>query len=153
VLDELASPERELHRNNVPLNIPVWTYYRKNREDKKFNFFDENLGWSSGPSAMRLAVMEGCKKIYVLGFDYSGIHKQINNIYAGTENYRDTDSRATYYRNWLRQTQKVITDNQEVHFVRVIDDNCLQPDSFHECDNIQHESVEKFQFRVKKCLF
>lgn len=144
---------KEIDRNKVQDTIPVWTYHRKKRENKNFNFFDANLGWSSGPSALRLAVLEECKRIYILGFDYSGIHKQINNLYAGTENYRDSDSRATYYRNWLWQTQKVITDNQEVQFVRVIDRNCLQPDSFHECMNIQHESVEKFQYRVQNMHF
>ena len=40
-----------------------------------YNGLNLVLGWSSGPTALRMACDHGHKDIYILGFDYQG-HKQ-----------------------------------------------------------------------------
>ena len=37
-----------------------------------------SLGWSSGPTALRLACDRGFKEIYILGFDYQGLSEREN---------------------------------------------------------------------------
>ena len=134
-------------------SCPIWTYYKDHRKKKPYQFFPEKLGWSSGPSALNLSTIHGHSVVYILGFDYSGIDRKINNIYAGTNNYRGKDSIPTYYRNWLWQTQKVIGDNPEVKFIRVIDENCLGPNSFSGLGNLSHESVSSFLEKVQNGRF
>ena len=43
------------------------------------------FGFSSGPVAVGLAAVDGCRRIYLLGFDLGpSPEKTINNLYAGT---------------------------------------------------------------------
>lgn len=144
---------KELDANSVADRMPVWTYLKKHRSDRPYRFFDHTLGWSSGPSALKLAVDHAADRVYILGFDYSGVDNTINNIYAGTQNYRSRGSVPTYYRNWLWQTRKVIADNPHVEFHRVIDEDCLPSNSFHDLLNIHHESVEDFTERTRNGQF
>ena len=41
-----------------------------------------SLGWSSGPTALKLACDHGFKEIYILGFDYQGLKKTARIIYS-----------------------------------------------------------------------
>ena len=63
-----------------------------------------SLGWSSGPTALRLACEQGFKEIYTLGFDYQGLavdsnknRFHLNNIYGDTRNYKKNNDEATFY--------------------------------------------------------
>lgn len=56
-------------------------------EPINFVIQDKWLG-DSGTGALRLACMNGHKKIYMIGFDYNNDNKFINNVYAGTPNYQ-----------------------------------------------------------------
>lgn len=144
---------KELNKNRVYDSVPIWTYKKQHRKSRPYNFVDHSMGWSSGPTALRLSVEHGAQRIFILGFDYSGMGNKINNIYAGTENYRGSDCVPTYYRNWLWQTRKTIDDYPQVHFTRVIDQNCLGPNSFQDLTNCDHESVEDFSERIQTGLF
>ena len=72
-----------------------------------------SLGWSSGPTALKLACDKGFKEIYILGFDYQG-HKEsanknrfrFNNMFKDTRNYKRTQDEATFYGNWMNQTKR-----------------------------------------------
>ena len=52
----------------------------------------------------------------MLGFDYIGLNggKKVNNIYAGTPNYKGAHEPATYYGNWLRQTETNVQENTAI---------------------------------------
>ena len=141
---------REIVATGYHLKNSVWTNpnsYSKSIE--KLCIFNPSLGWSSGPSALNLATQHGFKKIYVLGFDYEGLgsdKEYVNNIYAGTENYKKIDERATYFGNWLRQTTNIITKNPEVKYFRVIKDyNSFIPDSLRIHSNLKHITVTDFK--------
>lgn len=140
----------EIAQNNYQHKCSVWTYPREQTKHLKgFNVFNSDLGWSSGPTALKMACSNEHKKIYVLGFDYSGNQGMINNLYAGTNNYRSIGSRATYYGNWLKQTLRVVSEYHWVNFVRVIDENCLVPDQLAESSNLKHIDVKEFRQLTK----
>jgi hypothetical protein len=144
----------EIVQTGYHLKNNVWTNY--NRAYSKYNslnFFQPSKGWSSGPTALHMASEKNYKTIYILGFDYIGIGDRVNNIYSGTHNYKKTDERATYYGNWLRQTQTVIKNNQQIEYIRVIDESGFIPKEFSNLNNLSHSSVEKFIDTLKKDNF
>lgn len=123
----------------------VWTNY--NRSFEKFshlNYFDPPKGWSSGPTALDLASNQNHKTIYILGFDFIGLDDLVNNIYAGTKNYKAKTEKATYYGNWLRQTQTVIKKNNKINYIRVITDKGFIPKELVNFKNLNHITVENF---------
>jgi hypothetical protein len=137
--------EAGYHRNNE-----VWTNpNRYTREIQGLNLFNPNLGWSSGPSALNLASQHRYHTIYILGFDYEGIGKKselVNNIYAGTHNYKKLNERATYFGNWTRQTSTCIKKNSKVKYIRVVESaNSFVPDVLIGLPNLTHVTLESFK--------
>ena len=110
-----------------------------------------SLGWSSGPTALRLACEQGFKEIYILGFDYQGLavdakknRFQLNNIYGDTRNYKKNNDEATFYGNWMNQTKRCLKDFPDVKFHRVIPQNWFKPKDLDWNDNMDHTSTEEF---------
>lgn len=119
-----------------------------------------SLGWSSGPTALKLACEHGFKEIYILGFDYQG-HKQqnkgndfrLNNIFGDTRNYKKRNEAATFFGNWMNQTKKCLEDYKTVKFHRVIPEGWFKPKDLEWRGNIDHptidEFVKKFDLQIK----
>jgi len=110
-----------------------------------------SLGWSSGPTALRLACEQGFKEIYILGFDYQGLavdanknRFHLNNIYGDTRNYKRSNEQATFFGNWMNQTKKCLQDFKDVRFHRVIPTGWYQPKGLEWKDNIDHPSTDEF---------
>ena len=110
-----------------------------------------SLGWSSGPTALRLACEQGFKEIYILGFDYQGLavdanknRFHLNNIYGDTRNYKRSNDQATFFGNWMNQTKKCLQDFKDVQFHRVIPTGWYQPKDLEWKGNIDHPSTEEF---------
>ena len=66
-------------------------------------WFQPSLGWSSGPTALRMACDRKHKEIYILGFDYQGLPKdssnnryKFNNMFKDTRNYKKSKDEATF---------------------------------------------------------
>lgn len=117
---------KELKRKGIPTKSEFWTnYYSEFSGIPGINMFSEDERWSSGTAALKLAAQDKPKEIYIIGFDYSGINGKINNVYAGTTNYKRVTDKATFYGNWLLQTESVIRDNPRVDFIRVVSKNTL----------------------------
>ncbi len=108
----------------------VWTNPNKGITTKtNINFFNPHKGWSSGPTALWFSAMNGHKEIYILGFDYQGLAGgRFNNVYADTFNYKKSTDAATFFGNWLSQTEKVIKEYKNVKFFRVIENGGYVPD-------------------------
>ena len=70
---------------------------------------------------------------------------KVNNIYAGSENYKKTTDTATYYGNWLKQTAAVIKENPEIRFHRIIAQDNFVPDELNKFSNLKTTLVEEFQ--------
>jgi hypothetical protein len=112
---------QEIIDNKAHLSTKFYT-----REHKRFagipgvNFTAERLGWSSGPTALWLASSHKPNAIIIVGFDYQSADEKLNNIYGSTKNYKDKNAPATYFGNWVRQTQLIIRDNPDVKYYRLI---------------------------------
>lgn len=137
----------EITKTNYHLRNQVWTNPRKGLEEiRNINFLTPSLGWSSGPTALWLASQHKYDQIYVLGFDYKGIDNgtKVNNLYAGTKNYKKKDSTATFFGNWLRQTCKVIKDNPDIQYTRVIQPDNYRPRELNKFENFATITIDEF---------
>jgi hypothetical protein len=110
-----------------------------------------SLGWSSGPTALRLACEQGYKDIYILGFDYQGhpespkkARYKFNNVFKDTRNYKKSQDEATFYGNWMNQTKRCLQDFEDVQFHRVIPKGWFQPKDLDWNKNLDHKTTEEF---------
>ena len=119
-----------------------------------------SLGWSSGPTALRLACDHGFKEIYILGFDYQGHSEasnknrfRFNNVFKDTRNYKKGNDEATFYGNWMNQTKKCLDEYKHIRFHRVIPTGWFKPKDIDWKENIDHptteEFLEKFDLKIK----
>lgn len=125
----------------------VWTNPNKGIQTKhNVNFFQPHKGWSSGPTALWFAASQGHKTIYIFGFDYQGLNGKFNNVYADTFNYKKSSDAATYFGNWLSQTEKVIREFRHIKFFRVAEPGAFIPDKLGpSLTNLSHISFEEFE--------
>lgn len=137
----------EINSNHYQKTNEVWTNYNRAYEKlKDFNYFKPSKGWSSGPTALWFATQHGYKTIYILGFDYKGVDagKKFNNMYADTQNYKRSSDGATFFGNWLRQTQQVIQQNPSINFIRVVDQFTYMPPELKDFENLSIMQKEQF---------
>jgi hypothetical protein len=135
----------EICNTGYQLQNQVWTNPNSRYNNfKNLNFFKPSRGWSSGPTALLKACMDGNSRIFILGFDYYGIGNNFNNIYADTLNYKRSTETATYYGNWLRQTETVIKQYTHIHFYRVIDDRVKQISEWNMLNNYDDIDYNRF---------
>jgi hypothetical protein len=151
VLDYLVAVDQrmvlEITKSGYHRTNQVWTNARKGMtRTEHLNFFKPSKGWSSGPTALWLASSHEYTTIYILGFDYKGIDSgtKVNNLYAGTENYKKKDATATYFGNWLRQTCTVIKDNPNIQYIRVIQSDNYCPTQLNNFTNFKTITVDEF---------
>jgi len=137
----------ELQENDVQNLTSVWTNSRHyNNQYPNFNFIEPSKGWSSGPTALWLASNHDYDEIYILGFDYQGTEDNlINNVYASTPNYKDSTSSATFYGNWKKQTEAVLSEFKNVKYYRIVDTVCCIDFEWDAFENYQNISIEKFK--------
>ena len=127
----------------------VWSNRNKLTERTPgIKIIEPNKGWSSGPTALMIASQHGHKVIYIMGFDYVGLGEQkelVNNIYAGTKNYKGVNDRATYYGNWQRQTMMCVNQFPKTKYYRIIKSmNDYIPDHLKDLNNLSHITVDDF---------
>lgn len=146
----------EFNKNRVQHTLNVWTNPNKAyTQYTGFNFFNPSKGWSSGPTALWKASEDKHDLIYIIGFDYQGIGANkdlVNNVYAGTPNYKKINDKATYFGNWLKQTTTVIKTNPNIQYVRVIDSRGFVPKELSNLPNLEHISTEDFQKILEKTV-
>ena len=118
-----------------------------------------SLGWSSGPTALKLACDHGFKEIYILGFDYQGHSEasgknrfRFNNVFKDTRNYKKGRDDATFFGNWMNQTKRCLNDYKDVDFTRVIPEGWFKPKDL-EWHNLKHittnDFLQKFNLTIK----
>ena len=126
--------------------------YNKNQKIlDHVKWFQPSLGWSSGPTALRMACERKHPEIYILGFDYQG-HKddrvpqtsRFNNLFKDTRNYKKSKDEATFSGNWMNQTKRCLQDFKNTNFIRVIHNGGLIPKDIDWHDNIKHITTEEF---------
>lgn len=134
--------DSDYHKSHI-----VWT--NKNKGVKTFEgiqVLTPHKGWSSGPTALWLSTTHESKEVYILGFDYQGTAGKVNNVYAGTQNYKKVDQPATFFGNWSAQTERVIKENPQIMFYRVYQEPLFVPpnlrDKPHNLEHISYRVLE-----------
>ena len=77
----------------------------------------------------------------------------MNNLYAGTLNYKGENEQATYYGNWERQTGIIAQRNHTKRYIRVVvnlEDYC--PDNLQQLVNLEHITIHDFKNRLQILL-
>lgn len=156
----------ELCETDYPAKNTVWSnfnnQYKKVEMAQNINYFKPSLGWSSGPTALKLAADNKHDEIYILGFDYQGVPKPegrkgyaVNNIFKDTRNYKKGKEEATYYGNWMNQTKRILTDYPHIQFNRVIREDGFKPNdlttNFYKNLNttVKEEFTSKFKITLR----
>jgi hypothetical protein len=147
----------EIAKTNWQLKHNVYTNHNKTFKDiPKLNIMSPSKGWSSGPTALDLATEHGHENIYIIGFDFKGttgrgdVSDRVNNIYAGTFNYKRKADPATYYGNWERQVGIILQRNSKKRYIRVIEaDDIFVPKSLKHFSNLSHITIGEFVERFK----
>ena len=146
----------EIAETDYPVHNKVWSNFNAqyNKHPKilnHVNWFKPSLGWSSGPTALRMACEHGFKEIYILGFDYQGHNDgkrfRLNNIFGDSRNYKKRNDEATFYGNWMNQTKRCLQDFKDVQFHRVIPKGWFKPKDIEWAGNIDHPTTEEFLSR------
>jgi len=138
----------EINKAGYQQKNTVWTNLNRAYKDMEgFNYFNPSKGWSSGPTALYLASQHKYERIFILGFDYMGLEsgKRVNNLYAGTPNYKRKEDTATYYGNWLRQTEQVIKESPQIQFRRVILPDNFCPGQLNNYSNFANTYMNDFK--------
>lgn len=127
-----------LCERDVPNKTEHWTYPRGGVKDPRPKRLQKDWGWSSGPTATRLALeYKKFQTLYIIGMDFFGITTEgkisekdgskINNMYKGQERYRKANSGRTYYGNWLNQMVTNCTNHPSANFYHVMRENQKSP--------------------------
>ena len=123
-------------------------YTRKNNKIAKSgsNILPAHL-WSlsSGPAALGLASESSANYLYMIGMDLKGINNKINNIYAGTANYKDKDSIPTHFDNWISQIDTIIKKAELKRFIQVNPLSGFTPDVWIKNDNFEIMNINEFK--------
>ena len=152
----------EIAESNYMINNKVWSnfnsqYNKVQRIMDHVQWFKPSLGWSSGPTALRMACDHGYKQIYILGFDYQGYKQQnsykFNNVFKDTRNYKRSKDEATFYGNWMNQTKRCLKDFPTIKFTRVIPKDWFSPKDLTWNENLSQlhtdEFLSKFNLKIK----
>ena len=92
-------------------------------------------GWGAGPSRDQFSIAR---------FDFAGLDKKFNNVYADTKHYKKSTEPETYFGNWVDQTQTVIKQYPRINYIRVTAENGVVPDKFKNIANLLHWDKAKF---------
>ena len=152
----------EIAESNYMINNKVWSnfnsqYNKVQRIMDHVQWFKPSLGWSSGPTALRMACDHGYKQIYILGFDYQGYQQQnsykFNNVFKDTRNDKRSKDEATFYGNWMNQTKRCLKDFPTIKFTRVIPKDWFSPKDLTWNENLSQlhteEFLSKFNLKIK----
>lgn len=133
----------------------VWTNPNKGIVNRtNINFFSPHKGWSSGPTALHFAAQLNHKTIYFFGFDYQGVNGRFNNVYADTFNYKKSSDTATFFGNWLNQTDKTIKEFKSITFYRVAESGGFIPDKLNSNHiNLHHITFEEFEKKFPNSIY
>ena len=141
----------EINREGIQHKVETWTNPNRAYANMTgFNFFQPSKGWSSGPTALWFASdMTEYDTIYILGFDFEGTGQLVNNIYAGTPNYKSPTEKATYFGNWLKQTTITCQNFSKKRYIRVLGEAFFTPPELTKLENVENIHIRDFKNSFK----
>ena len=147
----------------VATDLPIATEIQNTGYSKKNRFYTrrplpekgalsvpkEVFGFSSGPIAVKLSVLDGNNQIYLLGFDMGPkADGKFNNVYADTQYYKPSYAPQTYAGNCTRQLCSVINESNHVKFFRVHGETTENLSDFDTVLNLNKIDSETFKLRL-----
>ncbi len=98
---------------------------------------------------MSLAARNNHKPIYLIGFDLVGNLGKINNVYAGTENYRPRSEKETFWGNWLTQLEVIMREQfPRSKFIRCVDKEGFRPKEWSSLLNYSEINSEELKRNI-----
>jgi len=148
VPDVLVATDQGISKEIESTGYPTQNLFYTRKPNEKLGAFKippEWSGWSSGPVSIGLALAHGHSVVYLIGHDFGSIDNIFNNCYAGTPNYRDIGTAATYAGNWLSQIEKLLLTYTESKIVRVVgSESSRESKALYEKENYQEIDIETF---------
>lgn len=146
--DVLVATDRpmatEIENSGYAERNEFWT--RIPTPNKFANKIDINYGYSSGPIAVSLAARNNHRYIYLMGFDLIGDSGKINNVYAGTANYRSIKDKEIFWGNWLNQIEIIMRDQfPRSNFIRCVDADGFSPSEWRSLSNYSEINAEELK--------
>ena len=136
---------QEISKNKIPELTAHYARHPVHAKSIKLDPKKHNSRGASGPVATKLAAIEpGIKKVYLVGVDLNSPDGKVNNIYAGTSNYRAVSGPAVKWHKWEKQYLEVFKQHPEIQFFRIMPMTQYVPSIWKGTKNIQH--IEKEQF-------
>ena len=136
---------QEISKNKIPERTAHYARHPVHAKSIKLDPKKHNSRGASGPVATKLAAIEpGIKKVYLVGVDLNSPDGKVNNIYAGTSNYRAVSGPAVKWHKWEKQYLEVFKQHPEIQFFRIMPMTQYVPSIWKGTKNIQH--IEKEQF-------
>jgi hypothetical protein len=108
----------------------------------------EYHGFSSGPNAVGRACLDGCTRIFLLGFDLGTTNGQFNNVYADTDFYKKSTAPPTYSGNWVRQIAQICKEYNTREFIRVIGPESAVIPTLEAIPNLKNMAILDFKDRI-----
>ena len=142
----------EWNQNQGCVVYPLLPYKGDKRED-------DPLHWNSGPHAINIATKSSragwmgqrANLIFLIGFDLTQPdQKVINNVYKGTENYNDIDSKPVDPKYWHYQFAKLYETNPKCSFVWIVPNKIKTPGQWTH-KNFFREPIKNFQNFIDHC--
>ena len=111
----------------------------------------EYKGYSSGPNAAGLALVDGHIDIYLIGMDLGTTNGMFNNIYAGSQFYKKELDPPTFAGNWVRQITELCEKFESRQFYRVEGKESAYIKTFNNIPNMRILAMDKFLEMVNTC--
>jgi hypothetical protein len=111
----------------------------------------EYKGYSSGPNAAGLALVDGHIDIYLIGMDLGTTNGMFNNIYAGSQFYKKELDPPTFAGNWVRQITELCEKFENRQFYRVEGKESAYIKTFNNIPNMRILAMDKFLEMVNTC--
>ena len=105
-------------------------------------------GFSSGPAAVGMACYFGHPYIFLIGMDLHSNDKFINNLYAGTKNYKLESAQPTYYGNWILQIRDIMKEYINNRFIHVNPMENFSPEEWKSLNNFQIMDLDEFTLMI-----
>jgi hypothetical protein len=120
-------------------SLPPLPYQGENRWDDPFH-------WGSGPYAVLLGA-KICKgeTITLIGFDLYGIENKVNNIYKGTQNYADIESKNVDPKYWIYQIGRIFSLYKSRRFRVLQTSDWPLPDAWNQ-PNVELDNISNFTY-------
>ena len=108
------------------------------------------FGYSSGPIAVAIAAtVDNHSEIYLVGFDLGPTTDgKFNNVYAGTEFYKQIGAVPTYTGNWVKQLSRIISDCPRQIFIRVAGPTTSDQPVLNSFVNYKTMSLQEFLIQI-----